>query len=218
MFKAHPIMATRIVEMNIQGTVLRSRDFQNVEQLPMETIPPLCGAALFAPPGPLAAAFVADAAAQLAAGTGSGLIWKLVRLDPGVALVFTGLLIAMTALCVWSARRTAGRYKFDNRSRRVWIFVSLLLGPAGLLDALAVAGLAGPRALPSVQPSPPSHARSLPELRRPCSRTWPERDRDHCGWRTGAGCVVNRRFMDSECGAAPARDLDSQSVASCDTI
>jgi hypothetical protein len=132
-FKAHAMLATRIVEMDMQGTVLRSRDFQNVEHPLPEAIPPLCGVALFAPLGPTAAACVADAAAQLAAGTGSGLVWKVARLDPGGALVVTGLLIAMTALCVWSARRTAGRYKLDNRTRRVWLLVSLLLGPAGLL-------------------------------------------------------------------------------------
>jgi hypothetical protein len=43
------------------------------------------------------------------------------------------VLITSALLCGWSAGRTARRYGFDNRTRRIWQWTAGLFGPAALL-------------------------------------------------------------------------------------
>lgn len=129
----HTWRVDRFVYMKLDGTVLRTRDFPAFEKLPPEVWPPFCGLALLAPAGPVLLASATDAAVQLSAGGGPGILVQLCRASPqGMGLVFT-LLLGTAAVCGWSAGRTARKYGFTARARRAWQWVAILLGPAGLV-------------------------------------------------------------------------------------
>ncbi|HLJ12340.1 MAG TPA: hypothetical protein VKU82_14185 [Planctomycetaceae bacterium] len=123
----------RFIEMRLDGAIVNSRDFLTPGIPPTEAIPPFCAVAVFAPPGPLLAAIGVDEACQALAGAAPGAFGRLCRNLPVGMLVTMAILLASALLCGGSAGRTARRYGFDTRTRRIWQWTAALLGPAGLL-------------------------------------------------------------------------------------
>jgi hypothetical protein len=126
-------LSDRIVEMKLDGTVVRSRDLPRGEDGLPEALPPLCGAALFVPAAPLTAAALFDSVRQVAAGTGPGLAIILSRRFPALVVFPVAILLATALACAALATWTARRYGFDRRTRRAWQWTAFLLGPAGLV-------------------------------------------------------------------------------------
>jgi hypothetical protein len=126
-------LSERFVEMKLDGTVVRGRELPSRGDPGSEAMPLLCGGALFAPPAPIVVAALIDAGRQAAAGTGPGVAISVLRRLPAFIAFPLGILLATALLCGWLATRTAHRYGFYRRMRRVWQWTALLLGPAGLL-------------------------------------------------------------------------------------
>ena len=126
--------STRVIEMRMDGTIVRNRDFLKRDYLPPDlAVPPLGAVAAFAPPGPVAAVIVVNEFEQLIAGDAPGTFFRLFRALPRGMIIPTVVLICSSLFCFWSAGRTARRYGFDRRTRQIWQWTAALLGPAALL-------------------------------------------------------------------------------------
>lgn len=54
--------------------------------------------------------------------------------DPLTTLGVVAVIVLLSLLCGWLARRTARRYGFAKRETVCWVCTAVLLGPAGLLS------------------------------------------------------------------------------------
>ncbi|HEY2250487.1 MAG TPA: hypothetical protein VGH74_05485 [Planctomycetaceae bacterium] len=123
----------RFIETRLDGTIVARRDFREPDPIPDGAAPPLAAVAAFVPPGPLVAAILVNEVQQLASGDAPGTYIRLFRNLPRGMLLATAVLLSSALCCGWSAGRTARRYGFDRRTRLVWQWTAVLLGPAALL-------------------------------------------------------------------------------------
>lgn len=121
--------------MKQDGTVARIRDFPSITmQIRTEDVVTSCGFAACVPLVFAEAAIIIDTTSQTVNGTGPGLAFRLLMHHPLATCPVVAVIVLLSLLSGWLARRTARRYGFAKRERVWWIGIAVLLGPAGLLS------------------------------------------------------------------------------------
>jgi len=137
-FQCYRSYIRRLVHMQTDGTVVRNQGFANVEGGPRGHAAAWCGLGACVPLAIGAALGIAEAISQTLNGTGPGfVIHSLIHNPLPVSLVFAVMLL-LSQLSGWIARRTARRYGFTRRETVCWVCVAVLFGPAGLLSLLCL--------------------------------------------------------------------------------
>ena len=125
----------RFVYMKQDGTVARIRDLPSqTTQIPTEAVVTSCGFAACVPLVLAGSSVMIDSISQTIDGTGPGLFLRILMHDPRATLPVVAVIVLLSLLSGWLARRTARRYGFAKRERVWWIVIAVLIGPAGLLS------------------------------------------------------------------------------------
>jgi len=137
-FRCQPLAAAnnrRFIYMQSDGTVVRIRDLPG-PTMPIRTrdVVTSCGFAACVPLVFAGSAMIIDTVSQTTGGTGPGLFLQLPFSGPSPTVPVAAVIVLLSLLCGWLARRTARRYGFAKRERVWWIVIAVLIGPAGLLS------------------------------------------------------------------------------------